>query len=240
MPDIVGTHTLFITTANSGVTRQPVRVMRTGLGAPETFSGVNNTGPANGNGGIGTNFIEYSPNPNFVGIDHLIYAIATSSGGYFEGYAVFVVLPQVSGSITWNDRLDRFPTTMSVRVTMPDGSVWNDELPVSEGGSYFFYGPAVAGKSTVTIKAGTYLSQKRSYNTNVTGNALLDFSLVNGDVDGDDSITIFDYIDLSGSFDKSEGDAGYLPQADLDGDGAVTIFDYIILSQNFDLSGPIG
>ncbi len=62
-------------------------------------------------------------------------------------------------------------------------------------------------------------------------------TLINGDVDGDNSITIFDYIELSGSFDLSVGDVGYLANADLDGDGSVTIFDYIILSNNFDVTG---
>ena len=63
------------------------------------------------------------------------------------------------------------------------------------------------------------------------------FSLVNADIDGDNSVTIFDYIDLSNSFDLVLGDAGYIAGADLDGDEGVTIFDYIVLSNNFDQTG---
>ncbi len=70
-----------------------------------------------------------------------------------------------------------------------------------------------------------------------SGVANLTYAVTNGDVDGDNAVTIFDYIDLSTSFDLSAGDAGYNPNADLDGDTSVTIFDYIILSNEFDKSG---
>ncbi len=90
----------------------------------------------------------------------------------------------------------------------------------------------------IVIKPSHFLSRKLS-NVTLTNDGLsgLNLTFINGDVDGDDSITIFDYIDLSTSFDLSVGDAGFNPNADLDGDGSVTIFDYIILSNNFDQSG---
>jgi len=82
-----------------------------------------------------------------------------------------------------------------------------------------------------------WLSRRLPVNLSTFDSATVSASLVNGDVDGDNSVSIFDYIDLSGSFDKATGDAGFDAEADLDGDGAVTIFDYIILSNNFDVSG---
>ena len=60
---------------------------------------------------------------------------------------------------------------------------------------------------------------------------------MNGDIDGDNSVTVFDYDRLSAAFDASAGDAGYDAAADLDGDGTVSVFDYDILSRNFDLVG---
>ena len=77
----------------------------------------------------------------------------------------------------------------------------------------------------------------------VTLNQLI---LPNGDIDNDNSITIFDYSVLSDYFDLNSsvsnwfttGSNGAAPyQADLDGDDAVTVFDYIILSTNFDQTG---
>ncbi|MBS1705567.1 MAG: hypothetical protein JST40_06810 [Armatimonadetes bacterium] len=69
---------------------------------------------------------------------------------------------------------------------------------------------------------------------------------INGDIDNDNSTTIFDYLVLSDYFDKSSNDPdwldvglnGFAPwEADLDGDQAITIFDYLILSENFDKTG---
>jgi len=74
----------------------------------------------------------------------------------------------------------------------------------------------------------------------------LDFTLVNGDIDGDNAITVFDYDYLSSNFDRTSADAdwntpdaaGISPRfSDLDGDDAVTVFDYDILSKNFDRTG---
>lgn len=62
-------------------------------------------------------------------------------------------------------------------------------------------------------------------------------NLVNGDIDGDNAVTVFDYDLLSAAFDTAPGESGYLDSADLDGDGSVTVFDYDILSRNFDQVG---
>lgn len=59
----------------------------------------------------------------------------------------------------------------------------------------------------------------------------------NGDVDGDNQVTVFDYDRLSAAFDARPGDAQWDPAADLDGDGQVTVFDYDLLSASFDAVG---
>lgn len=86
---------------------------------------------------------------------------------------------------------------------------------------------------------GTHFLRARRVNVNFTGSSVVgqNFTLVNGDVDGDNAITVFDYDRLSASFDLSIGQAGFDADADLDGDGTVTVFDYDILSGNFDLVG---
>lgn len=63
--------------------------------------------------------------------------------------------------------------------------------------------------------------------------------LRNGDIDDDGSISVFDYIALSDSFDSAPGEANWDPRADLDGDSVISIFDYIILSDNFDLTDDL-
>jgi len=71
--------------------------------------------------------------------------------------------------------------------------------------------------------------------------------MINGDIDRDNGVTVFDYDALSRYFDRTSADAdwrtpdlsdGIAPfRADLDGDGSVSVFDYDILSRNFDLQG---
>lgn len=63
--------------------------------------------------------------------------------------------------------------------------------------------------------------------------ALRGLRLRSGDLDGDDEITLMDYLELSQAFDTAPGDPGWSELADLDRDGAVTVFDYLILSENF-------
>lgn len=61
--------------------------------------------------------------------------------------------------------------------------------------------------------------------------------LMNGDVDGDNEITIGDFGRLSAAFGTSEGEPSFDPDADLDGDREVTIGDFSILSTGF---GQVG
>lgn len=66
---------------------------------------------------------------------------------------------------------------------------------------------------------------------------LVELSLLNGDCDEDNEITIGDFAILSAAFGAAEGDPNWDPSADLNGDGEVDIGDFAILSRNF---GQIG
>ncbi len=55
--------------------------------------------------------------------------------------------------------------------------------------------------------------------------------LINGDADGDNEITLFDYLVLDNAFGQAH------PMADLDGDGEVTLFDYLIIDGSFGARG---
>lgn len=93
--------------------------------------------------------------------------------------------------------------------------------------------PLTSGKQTVRVKCGTFLSEHASVDTGANYSPKIDFSLVNGDANGDDSIDIADFALLSAAFGSSLGDPGYQRRADLDGDGEVGIADYAIISANY-------
>ncbi len=103
---------------------------------------------------------------------------------------------------------------------------------------------ANGGPYTLRIGGRPYLT-KSTPNVSFDGTAV-QVALTSGDIDGDNSVTVFDYSVLSDSFDKSSADAdwnsvggsGFAPRdADLDGDGSITVFDYSILSDAFDRTG---
>ncbi len=74
----------------------------------------------------------------------------------------------------------------------------------------------------------------------------VDLDFFYGDIDRDNSVTVFDYSYLSDWFDKTSSDANWFAEdsagvapedVDLDRDGAITVFDYAALSEGFDRTG---
>lgn len=89
---------------------------------------------------------------------------------------------------------------------------------------------------TVSLKNTHWLRRTHTVDL-VNGSATQNFSLINGDVDGDNEIGPGDFGILSSAFGSAEGDVGYDYGADLDADGEVGPSDFGILSANFGLEG---
>ncbi|MBS1706016.1 MAG: hypothetical protein JST40_09090 [Armatimonadetes bacterium] len=135
---------------------------------------------------------------------------------------------------------------VALEVVDDQGNVLESQnLVLGPLGDYLFT-TGVRGTKTLRFKGRHWLSK-------VVPNVNLDqgqwgrtTTLLNGDVDGDNSVTVFDYLVLSDYFDLNSsasnwfmvGSNGSAPEsADLDGDGSITVFDYLILSENFDKNG---
>lgn len=65
----------------------------------------------------------------------------------------------------------------------------------------------------------------------------LNLSLQNGDVDGDNEVSLFDFGMLVAAFGSTAEDGPWNPSADLDGDEEVSLFDLGVLVRNFGLTG---
>ncbi len=135
-------------------------------------------------------------------------------------------------------------TQMRLRVTYQNVSnnliVGTADAVVDADGFFTALGPSTPGTYRVLLKARTGLTRRPvgTYTTQVGQEANVgEVVSHNGDIDGDDEITVFDYIQLSFAFDTVPGDGAWDPDADLDGDGAVTVFDYITLSNGFGEAG---
>lgn len=71
----------------------------------------------------------------------------------------------------------------------------------------------------------------------VTLGAGRNFVLINGDVNGDDTVNIADFLALRAAFGSSPASANWNRNADLNGDGSVNVSDFLILRAGFGKSG---
>ena len=99
----------------------------------------------------------------------------------------------------------------------------------------FSFDSLLAGYYLMYADAPHWLRQMRE--VFLIQGAVVHFSLVNGDVDGDNEVTLFDFGALVAAFGSIPGDSNWNPNADLDGDEEVTLFDFGILVRNF---GAVG
>lgn len=166
---------------------------------------------------------------------------ATESGSVGIGYNM---VPPVSYQLTGNVNLADYlgdnaqrPVTVELRTPGTQTVLGTQTFTLSNQGS-FVLDTTLFGMVDVALTAPGFL-RKVLPNVNLSNNPTISASLVNGDIDLDNSVTIFDYIQLSWNFDQNVGDEGVNALADLDGDGSITIFDYIVLSQSFDLTGDL-
>jgi parallel beta-helix repeat protein len=85
---------------------------------------------------------------------------------------------------------------------------------------------------------GTHTLQKLvSVSLTPGGNLVNVGTLLEGDANDDNCVTILDFSKLAGTFGKCEGDSGFDSQADFNQDGCVTILDFSLLAANFGQCG---
>jgi len=138
----------------------------------------------------------------------------------------------ITGNVELRDfggDVTQIPITVEVR---PIGTV---VLSLDSGGNYAF--ATYPGTYDLAFKASHWLRTVVS-NVSVSGSVVtVNVSLTNGDIDGDNEVTLFDFGALVAAFGSTPIDSNWNPNADLDGDEEVTLFDFGILVRNF---GAIG
>jgi hypothetical protein len=139
--------------------------------------------------------------------------------------------------------------TAEIRNASNGASLGVQTVPLGAAGQYRLLDPSqgTGGSYTVLIKTSHWLRASVTATTtggNATGRNV---SLINGDVDGDNEVSILDYILLSANFgrekatevlwDYPDQDGIRISDSDLDGDDNVSILDYLILSGNYGIPG---
>lgn len=93
----------------------------------------------------------------------------------------------------------------------------------------------IYGDVRAMVKVSHWLRQ--SLNLKIEDITTATWNLVNGDVDEDNEISLFDFGKLVAAFGTGPKDPGWNPNADLDGDEEVSLFDFGILVRNFGMVG---
>lgn len=139
------------------------------------------------------------------------------------------------GRVVFGDFIGTKPATIPLDYRRQDVAFDSEDLALSGDGSYAT--PIPLGPFSLSIKFGTFLRRTLALNNPLGELTDVDFDLVNGDVNGDNSIGIADFLQLRAAFGSSNGSSNWNPNADLNGDGAVGIADFLVLRRNFGRAG---
>ncbi|MGQ9487899.1 MAG: hypothetical protein ACUVR7_09185 [Armatimonadota bacterium] len=149
-----------------------------------------------------------------------------------------ISLRTVSGTITLMDYtvpVSGLNVPIEVRPTGEVTPIETHVVALNEAGEYQFE-TALWGTFDLSAKGSHWLRQTAG-SISLDKNIQVDFVLTNGDIDGDNEVTLFDFGQLVSAFGSMPGNSAWDPNADLDGDEEVTLFDFGILVRNF---GAIG
>jgi hypothetical protein len=155
-------------------------------------------------------------------------------GGQVDIGADEFYAPIVQGWITFSDYVGTPPPFVPFELRA--GSTEVKQILVDLDGSFVVPGVPV-GEFALSVKPLSYLRRTVDVDTSAGSVLGLQLELVNGDIDGDNEVTLFDFGRLVAAFGSAPGNENWDARADLDGDEEVTLFDFGILVQNF---GQIG
>ena len=148
-----------------------------------------------------------------------------------------IVQTRVSGTVSLEDCFNPVvPLTFTFHPTDNSGDVVKTVTPDASGA--FTVSSLLAKSYTLRVKGNRWLAVQVPVNTtggNVTALAL--GTLKSGDANNDNSVDVLDLDTLITTFDKCNGDQGYIEGADLNCDNCVDVLDLDLLIRNFDQTG---
>lgn len=143
----------------------------------------------------------------------------------------------VSGTVTLSD-FGGDVTQVPVDVELRRGGVVvrSESVSLDSAGGYTIAN-VEPGDYEIAFKASHWLRVVVPVTVSMTDVSGVDVVLTNGDIDGDNEVSLFDFGELVAAFGAMPGDDNWNSNADLDGDEDVSLFDFAILVRNF---GAIG
>ncbi len=155
------------------------------------------------------------------------YASVTPQGSHVAGSVVLREHPATDADIP-------------IQVEVRDGGgtlVDSERVPLRANGTFDFVTPAI-GSHRLSVKASHWLRRRLDGQMlSPSGSLTANFELFNGDVNGDNSVNIADFLALRAAFGSSAGQSQWNANADLNGDGSVNVTDFLILRANLGRTG---
>lgn len=148
--------------------------------------------------------------------------------------------PWVEGTATMNGRANLEGVAAVLQLRDPGTGAVVATYPTTLGaGGTFAVQVAQSGTFDLALKLPTSLRRKVSGVAidPATGATGVSFALTNGDVNGDNAVSIADFLQLRAAYGSSTGSGTWNPNADLNGDGSVGLADFLILRAAFGRSG---
>lgn len=147
----------------------------------------------------------------------------------------------VGGTVTgWNTDCSDRALTLSLFGAFEGINYFNLAGTLHSDGSFDLAGAPniLPGDYHVLIKVEGALTQAL-FNVEIeSGVNSLNFDpLILGDLNDDNTISVFDFSEMNPAFGTSLGDADYNPNADLNCDGLINVFDVSILNTNYGATG---
>ncbi|MCW5943496.1 MAG: putative Ig domain-containing protein [Fimbriimonadaceae bacterium] len=165
---------------------------------------------------------------------------ATSGSSQTSGTVTVAPGKIVRGSFSTNGRasLAGEPITVVVRNVGSGTNLRSYDVVVKADGTYEFSTDLAAGSYDLYAKHRSTLRKKLANATlGASGLNGASFALVNGDVNGDNSINVADFLAFRAAFGASPASNNWNPNADLNGDRSVSVSDFLILRAGFGKSG---
>lgn len=166
--------------------------------------------------------------------------VAASPAGTIDRLDVLEITPtvKITGMVVLGDYggdVTRVPVLVEIRRPGETTPLEVHEVYPESNGAYELI-TGINGVHDVGAKASHWL-RRVNYSVNLSGEVVVHFHLTNGDIDGDNEVTLLDFGALVAAFGAMPGDSNWNPNADLDGDDEVTLLDFGILVGNF---GAVG
>lgn len=147
----------------------------------------------------------------------------------------------ITGTVTlqnFNGSIGGMPVTIELRSAGSSTPLETHSVQLDGSGNFIFTTNLQHGTYDIAIKASHWLRKTVSnQSVGIFGASGVNASLVNGDVNGDNSVTLGDFARLRAAFGSTSLSANWDPAADLNGDGVVSLGDFAILRAHFGEQG---